>query len=393
MDVEFPEEYYCFQGAPRQIVKANQYTLPENENPRHKVSVASCPDDGSSCTNGKRTNNVNFGSCGAVLYTYILVHIFSSHHLFHSWAYMMFCFCSFIFLQILRTENGKERLITVPSNQLSTWSLDLGSRLDNVTFEFSLYEGFLGYDVPKEFLLSDDCVDDTQSSAEEGLNLYDKVYKSCSHTPTATSGGYRINPQGEEGVSYEVICDFGDLTKDKSVYTTLGVGVGPWTIFQRRFNGKVNFYQKMNSYISGFGTGYYTRNFSPAPINNRNAAFDGMTPASESESDTISGPGASFVRPGSDCHSLLVVENQKISGLYWVDGFGTFEPRQVFCDQVTDGGGWTLIANYGGRDGCVFFGFFFFLGFFFWFFFSSFFFFSNIIYFLTINFFFIFAGI
>ena len=168
-------------------------------------------------------------------------------------------------------------------------------------------------------------------------------------------------------MSYEVICDFGDLAKDKSVYMTSSVGVGPWTIFQRRFNGKVNFYQKMKNYISGFGTGYYTRNFLPTiPINNPNAAFDGMTPASESESNTISGPGASFVRPGSDCHSLLVVENQKISGLYWVDGFGTFEPRQVFCDMDTDGGGWTLIANYGGSDGCVcFFCFSFFLFFFF----------------------------
>ena len=87
----------------------------------------------------------------------------------------------------------------VSSSELSTWSLDLGSRQDNVTYEFSLYEALLGRDVPDAYDLQDQCMEEPRS--------FEQVYKSCSHTPTAKSGPYRINPNDEENVWYDVICD------------------------------------------------------------------------------------------------------------------------------------------------------------------------------------------
>ena len=301
---KFPEEYYCLSGTGRQIIPNNHYTLPENENPSHKTGVAVCPDDGSVCTNGIRTNDINFGSC----------------------------------------ENGKERLIEIADSQMNSWSLDLGVKNGNVTYEFSLYEGHFGYDIPKSYELKDTCNKDQ-------ANTYDKIYKSCSHTPTATSGPYRINPLGEGGISYDVICDFGELTNEKTLYSTPGVGNGPWTIFQRRFDGKVDFKRKLLDYEVGFGSLYYTRNFHPTPVTNPTAAFNGNTPEIEfSSGSSTFGPGSSFSRPAADCNSLLIAGNNKKSGVYWVNAFGSLTPFQVYCDMDTDGGGWTMIADYGGSD-------------------------------------------
>ena len=302
----FPDEFYCLKGLPRQPVPSGHYSLPENENPKHKTGVAVCPDDGSICTKGKRTNNINFGSC----------------------------------------QNGKERLVKVSSSELSTWSLDLGFRQNNVTYEFSLYEALLGHDVPAAYDLKDQCTDEIRS--------FEQVYKSCSHTPDATSGPYRINPNEEENVYYDVICDFGDLY-DPALYAASNVGNGPWTIVQRRLDGATDFYRNAGTYAKGFGSGYYTKNFSPTPINNPSAAFDRprlrVGTDLKVDGDASQAMGSSFAQPAPDCNTLFVKENQKKSGVYWVDGFGTMQPFQVFCDMVTDGGGWTMVANYGGYDG------------------------------------------
>ena len=59
------------------------------------------------------------------------------------------------------------------------------------------------------------------------------------YSPQAKSGVYRINP-GTLG-SFEVYCDF-DMPD------------GPWTVFQRREDGSVDFYRDYSEYIDGFGS-------------------------------------------------------------------------------------------------------------------------------------------
>ena len=65
--------------------------------------------------------------------------------------------------------------------------------------------------------------------------------KSCAllyQDGVTSSGVYTINPDG--GNAMQVLCDM----------TTNG---GGWTVFQRRFNGSVDFYRDWSSYKNGFG--------------------------------------------------------------------------------------------------------------------------------------------
>jgi ficolin len=86
-------------------------------------------------------------------------------------------------------------------------------------------------------------------NSETTIPLGDAVYESCTKTPTKTTRAYKINPLKEPGVYYNVICDFGlDKTAagaDLSLY--------PWTIFQRRVVGGVDFYRDYDDYKKGFG--------------------------------------------------------------------------------------------------------------------------------------------
>ena len=77
----------------------------------------------------------------------------------------------------------------------------------NSSYRFSLYDAYDGYDLPESADIHDVCKE--AASADDAIQVALKVYKSCSHTPTKTSGRYRINPSGaEDGAFYEVICDY-----------------------------------------------------------------------------------------------------------------------------------------------------------------------------------------
>ena len=73
------------------------------------------------------------------------------------------------------------------------------------------------------------------SVAESGLNCLDILEKN----PSSQDGVYTINPTGND--EFEVYCDM----------TTDG---GGWTVFQKRFNGSVDFYKDWDSYKNGFGS-------------------------------------------------------------------------------------------------------------------------------------------
>ncbi|MFN3202876.1 MAG: fibrinogen-like YCDxxxxGGGW domain-containing protein [Bradymonadia bacterium] len=72
-----------------------------------------------------------------------------------------------------------------------------------------------------------------------------------------------------------------------------------------------------------------------------------MSPLSDMPGSCADGtePG----RAGLSCADLLA-EGVTVDGAYWIDpdGDGPVEAVQTWCDQTTDGGGWTLVSKYSG---------------------------------------------
>ena len=59
------------------------------------------------------------------------------------------------------------------------------------------------------------------------------------------------------------------------------------------------------------------------------------------------GDGSSETSPGRDCQ-VLKLKGITASGVYWIQPDDGVRPFQVYCDQISDDGGWTLVYNIAG---------------------------------------------
>ncbi|XP_078498160.1 ficolin-1-like isoform X2 [Lissotriton helveticus] len=176
-----------------------------------------------------------------------------------------------------------------------------------------------------------------------------KNCKELQERGTIMSGWYTIYPEGCKALT--VLCD-------------MDTDGGGWIVFQRRWDGSVDFFRDWNAYKRGFGsqmtefwlgndnlywltsTGTYELRIDLHDFENNHqfAKYSSFRLAGETEKyqltyDTFTGGNAG----AKNCKELLD-RGVLLSGWYTIcpeDG----KPMTVFCDMDTDGGGWIVFQR------------------------------------------------